>query len=504
MIKFLEYKNINEQINLLESSITLNIFSSLINILQGVIVQGSELKFSIQKPSKQSSEYVIKDQNGWGIYKGQTKINSGSFAEFVKSELGIIILDSTFKNFLINFSNIDLVEQSVANLPLEADTNIPAQIDSIEKEIANLTESLKSELNDEQKGKFNRLAEVSERINSIQLDIDFYQNEKKLKEDLNNKIKKAKAEKENVGQMLQSVEMLIKSKQDLEEKLNAFSNYKDSYDKIKELKGQKVSYINSKLTTKQSVNLLNSEKDQVKSGSFFKNFNVTLTLALVNTIITLLAFLFVNNWVVLLVGVVFTIVLIIIYFVSRFFKDSLEDSMENKEEGFYIAKSVDGASLFDSEDPNTQLFINAAWASALEEELILVEENIKRNLNGKSYEELKASQKMVEQSIEVENKKLEELSKKSITSDEYYKKRREVDILKIEKENIEFGLKLNPEKDSKIKELVIKKEDLKLILENLKDFKHLLPIFLQNIEDDNLVRDIKSRILNQVILVRAN
>ena len=82
--------------------------------------------------------------------------------------------------------------------------------------------------------------------------------------------------------------------------------------------------------------------------------------------------------------------------------------------------------------------VNAAWVSALKNELMDTEKEIQARLNGKSSEKFEEELKAFDTQKEDLNKELGELDKKTITSEEYYKKRREVEILKIEKENLEY------------------------------------------------------------------
>lgn len=499
MIQFISLKKNNVQINLLESSIDLNTFEDLVKLLNRDSSIDIELVFKINKANR-SEQFLI---NKTSILKEGNVIEENSFFNLVKAELGIILDANILKSRFLQAISLNDLEASFNSLNLTTDPELETKINSKTQQQTELKTQLLNALDEDQKSKFTRLEEVTQRIASIQVQVDFYQNEKKIKEELNSNIKKYKIDKENINQMLQSVELLIENKESLNLKLKSFEQFADSYDKVKELKIQKINYLNSKLSIRPSPGSSILEDDIKEAENKSSSLNLFLIIPIINLLITFVIFLVTYNVVILLIGIVFTVLLMIIYIISRFFKDSLEDVEELNNKAFSPqADSKEGVA--EAEDPNTQLFINSAWAKAIKDELEVVDENITKSLNGKSYEALKQDLTNLDLNIEKENNKLEELTQKAITSDEYYKKRREIDILKIEKENLEYGLKLEPTINNKIQDLSKEIENLKLLTEMGQKTNALVPVFIKFSENLPQIEQIKQIISAQVILVRLN
>ncbi len=499
MIQFISLKKNNVQINLLESSIDLNTLEDLVKLLNRDSSIDIELAFKINKANR-SEQFLI---NKTSILKEGNVIEENSFFNLVKAELGIILDANILKSRFLEASSLNDLEASFNSLNLTTDPELETKINSKTQQQTELKTQLLNTLDEDQKSKFTRLEEVTQRIASIQVQVDFYQNEKKIKEELNSNIKKYKIDKENINQMLQSVELLIENKESLNLKLKSFEQFSDSYDKVKELKAQKINYLNSKLSIRHSPGSSILEDDIKEAENKSSSLNLFLVIPIINLLITFVVFLVTYNAAVLLIGILFTVFLMIIYIVSRFFKDSLEDVEELNNKAFSPqADSKEGVA--EVEDPNTQLFINSAWAKAIKDELEVVDENITKSLNGKSYEALKQDLTNLDLNIEKENNKLEELTQKAITSDEYYKKRREIDILKIEKENLEYGLKLEPTINNKIQDLSKEIENLKLLTEMGQKTNALVPVFIKFSENLPQIEQIKQIISAQVILVGLN
>ena len=101
---------------------------------------------------------------------------------------------------------------------------------------------------------------------------------------------------------------------------------------------------------------------------------------------------------------------------------------------------VNNQNNFANED---NFFINAAWVNAIKTEMATVDDAISKNLNGKDYSQMEKELADIDIQEKQANDELQNLDKKSLTSEEYYKKRRELDILKIEKENLEYTFNNN-------------------------------------------------------------
>jgi hypothetical protein len=111
---------------------------------------------------------------------------------------------------------------------------------------------------------------------------------------------------------------------------------------------------------------------------------------------------------------------------------------------FQEATSIEDLSieiLENSEDIGTErenkFLINSAWINALKKELESIEKTIKVNLKDQELVQVKGEIEQKQQRIENLRKELSGLGNASLTQEDYLKKRRNLDILKIERENLQ-------------------------------------------------------------------
>jgi len=129
-----------------------------------------------------------------------------------------------------------------------------------------------------------------------------------------------------------------------------------------------------------------------------------------------------------------------------------------------------------------KLLINSAWLTALKNEYTLIDNIIKTRLNNKSSEDLVKDKTEIEKELAKAKNELETINKKSMSSEEYYKKRRELDILKIEKENLEYTVKGgNEELEKKIDEINAKLGEAEEKKEVISAEVHSMPLILINL-----------------------
>lgn len=508
MLKLGSYKNSELNINLGESSLSNVSFQRILAILNSSILPGEELDFSLSDLSGEISNYKIHDTNGLVITKNDETLEEKSFSEFILKRGHVLLESNSIQSRLIpvNSFNLEQMQSQIKSLVIKINPELVITKENLEKQLEALKVEIEGSLNDEQKDKYNRLQELNSRLVTIQEQIDFYQNEKKIKEELNSKIKKLTADKQATIQMLESVELLIKNREDLISRLNSYSNITTSQDQIEALKTKKTDFLHSKLYASKSEWTLNNsdEEEDTKKTRFQINFNVTVIFTVLNLIITIIAFVYSYSINVLIIGAVFSLVLMTLYIVSRFFKDSLEDLGEEDLPAVKASQDTTKSVLNEQEDPNTQLFLNSAWANALKSELELLDSNIKKNLNGKTYETLKAEQAKTDESVAIENEKLEELNSRSLTSDEYYKKRRESDILKIERENLEFGLKIDSKLTSQLTSLNESIKGVGLKIDYARKFSESFPVFILGSLGNEQILALKQDLSNQLVLVNSN
>lgn len=495
MVKFIKFKTEVEYD--FSAPITLEVWSRIKSIISFQSQNFTdELEFSLQKESDASPElYKLKAENSkWGLYRNGQQLDITSLSDLLKDKLGVSLdllareVSSSNQDYLSNLNKgvLDLGNSEIAE---------------IEKELTVLNDNLAKSFSDEQKEKYSRLQEVEERIESIQEEIDYYQNEKKIRDELNSKIKKTKTSHQAIEQQLSSVELLIVKKNELDSKLKAFGDSDSLIQQVEALKQSKIEHLYSTLNTINANPVrIQPEEVQKKNGIKLDPF---LSVIFLNIFLGVVTFLYSFSLVILLILLTSSIALFVFYILDKFFTQSLEgiDAEDHPNSMFEVNSKMQESTIKKS-DPNTQLFINSAWLKALLSEIQLIGENISKNLSGKDYESMKKEKESLLEELNLLENNLKELSEKSITSDEYYKKRRELDILKIEKENIEFGLKIERSQlDNKAK-LQLKLKRVKKIISSLESLG--LPIILVGNIAQEALSQLKAKFNGQIILVNQN
>lgn len=484
MFKLKIFKNADRVINLENESISLDEMNKILQILNNQVVQDASLSFQVAD----NTEYTVPSEQ--------------SFFEILKAQAGIILSEQALQSRVINAAAIQSDEfvNNIKRLVLTIDPSLQSELEAKKQQKTSLSGQLQQSLSEEEKQKFARLQEVESRIKSVQEQVDFYQNEKKLKDEINKEIKSLKTEQDTISQMLKSVELIITKKNELQSKIDSFNSAAPSKEEVTDLKSKKIEFTNTNLSSKRNAPIINSEEDENKRQRIFE-VNPTVVLAILNIVITIIGFLYSYSFSVLLAGMIFSVILSLLYIISRFYKDALEGLPASEDDLALSAQMVPNVApvaqvdnVRNYSDPNSQLFINSALLNALKLEIDLLGRNIEKNLNGKSYETLQADLKDISSKLAQKNTEIEELSSKSITSDEYYKKRREVDILKIEKENIEFGFKGNSESLQKSSLLDQEIQAISKKIELATQVSQFFPVFLIDAAS-------VPQISNQIILV---
>lgn len=494
-----KYKTDNEEFSF-SDAISFSQLNTTLEALGGNLSSSSELNFTLTNLEGVDEVYAIRNTGNASIFKGDELVMASNFYEFLKKKTNLLVDKNTITNRFIKSENIESSNSKLDELTITIDPTLEQRVENVSKELEVQKNNINTTLSPDQKEKYTRLQELEGRLTEIQSQIEYYQSEKKIREEVNQNIKKFTTEKDNISQMLKSVEVMINSKKELELKLESYKKNLQSAEVVTQLKASKVSNLNTKLA--QSKQQAISFEEEIPDKKFKININIPLALVILNVFITLLGFIYSYSFTLLLIGTITSVILMFLYLASRFFYDSLD--------GIGIARSVNiqeptqiEENAKQEEDPNTSLFINTAFANALNNELNILVNNINKNLNGKTYEELALELNNIDSLVKKEEEKLSQLNAKSITSDEYYKKRREADILKIERENIEYGLKLDPSIQSKIKSLTEQLKTLKSEIEYSKLLAKNFPVFIlvENVSANLL--ELKNKLSCQLVLVKA-
>lgn len=498
MFRFKSFKTNGSVINFKDSSLSLESLNSFLANLENLSLN-SEIEFNVENLDGTIANYKLINDGTIKAYKDNKSIVENDFYRLVKNNFYLELTPQIMQARIVQYNS--QIRETISKLSIPISPDLVNKIAEAKNTIESVKNSIESSLSEEQKDKYSRLTELNSRLNSIQNQIDSFQGSKKSKEDITTNIKKYNTDKSTIKQMMESVGLLIKTRDELKQKVLSYNHLIQDADKVNQLKQQKMQFQNSQLFTKSQSAINSSEDDSARSNSKFKlKLSIIPILLFLNIAISIVGFLYSYDFNVLVVAVVSTVILMTAYIVSKFFSDSLEDLNEDSSRAEVIDIKQESNPLA-KEDPNAQLFINSAWVNALNNELNAVEQNIQKNLNGKDYESIKNELQQIENLIVQEEKKLTDLSANSITSDEYYKKRREADILKIERENLEFGLKI----DSNLTEQRISTEKTLKELLDIQTFASKLsmgfPVFLVKTSE---IQHTSIDLLNQIVLVLSN
>lgn len=387
---------------------------------------------------------------------------SKKFFEIISEKLSV---DSSKWSTLV----IDCLKQGVSNketlsqlLPVTQPTG----------DLQTLLEQANEGLSKEDSDKLVRYREANLKIEAMDKEVSSYQTQKKDKEELKKKKESNDNQVKAIEDKLASVNMLIESRDRIKGELDKFRTYTDDLNvkrQVDTIKTDRSNKLISDLKSSRKASGINMESEEKESNLFVGKW--ILILAFIQVIGSLVLFVTTLQAVQLFIGLFSAIVLTVLMLlvnVSRY-------TYELKDKTF-VESNLNGlpySPILPKTSPEEdKLILNTAWGNALNEELKLITDTINSRLGGKDLEQLmkdKEAQLAEQKNL---NGILEGAESKNLNTEEYYKKRRELDILKIEKENIEFALegKMKPEIEKEISSLssnsVQPKESLPLILVN--------------------------------------
>jgi len=453
-------------------------------------------------------DYLIKNI----IFKSNNNLITQNLYIYISLFLNISFNEELIRQRIIDFNsfktnNITEIEGYLTNIenkitinPLVEEENIQLQ-----SSVDQLKLKANEGLNPEEATKLDRLREVKGKIKVIQEEIDFYQNEKKTKEEINNNLKGLENQKINIGQMLESVKLLITSREDLKKELIKFGPIAQD-DNL----ALKVQFLKEEHKNKM-MNLLSNVKSKIKNnGDELLNRNPEslygksiIILLCFQLLLTVLVYVLSLENRVLFLGILSFLILILIFFLTNTFKTRdtvLIKTKQHSEKIIFQDITIDK----DNDEKRNKFFVSAAWISALKSEFSIASQTIKSRLNNKSYEEIEMDLQRIEKEIATLNNKMLDLTKKSLTSEEYYKKRRELDILKIEKENLEYTVSSNNQNiENEIEKANEKLNTNRSKTQKIKLLIVSLPIFILNLNlaTDPIKTGIQSLILKRSLLM---
>jgi len=387
----------------------------------------SELKFKINDSEEVQINKDYTSNTVQVLLNGVA--SSQDFFELLSEKLKSPIDTTSWSKLVIDFvkNNINTVEDLQKFLPISSQS--AGNTDDL---ITKASEGLTKEESD----KLVRLRETNLKIKAMDAEVGSYQNQKKNKEEVKKNKEKVDRDVKELEDKLSSVNMLIESQKRLKGELEKFSNItSDSTipQKVDNIKENRSKSLSSSLKTIRKSAGVHMESEEKEGSLLVGKWMVGLVIA--QLVFSLLFFIITFQLIQLLIGVFSAVVILILMLLVNVNRYSYEYKGRFQTETPTLPISV-----HKSNPDEDKLILNNAWSKALVSELKMIDETMKSRLGDKTLEQIS----LEKQNLLEEQKKLDaqvsETEGKSLNTEEYYKKRRELDILKIEKENIEFSL----------------------------------------------------------------
>lgn len=220
-----------------------------------------------------------------------------------------------------------------------------------------------------------------------------------------------------------TVEQLVKGRDVLKNKVDSYSSGLGmTTEQIQNLKLQnQIKYIQKIANPSNTapVPYLQSRYIEVDTGLHAKSI---LVLPLFQVIFTLIMYFLSKDIKVISIGLVSLVLYLIFFTLINLLKDSVLEEVR-----YEIQHAVEEPQV---KDETSEVFIKKAWLGAMQKELSDVELTISSALKGEKYEDLIIEQESIKNKIDGLQEKLEGFAIPS--PDEYLKKRRKLDLLKID------------------------------------------------------------------------
>lgn len=464
------------------------------NDLLELLIKKNPVEFEI--------EYTLKEESEESEVKvarigGNTQITN--YLSFLKDILKISI---NFKEFKSHVQVITEKEVNSIDKLLNLGTFEKIELSTTDGGYEEELEKVKSNLNENDKNKVNRYIEISVRIKGLETEVESFQKNKENKE-LNEKMLKDKEKEIGIlKQKIQSTQELLKSKEDLELRYkNSLGDLINSKD-VEKLKLDKYNQTINQLENIKKQQIMNVYRDEDKS-----NINIKYKWLIVFIVLEILIggylTIITSSLTTLLASITILISMVLVFITLQVINykntNSLKRSnLNNKDKKINNTENNGVANLNNIQDKNSEfeLFKSSALSNAIKLELDKVNELIKIQLGGKEIENINKDIKALETEVNILKDKKEN---SVLDQDTLYKKRRELDILKIEKENIENSTALKQVVNDRLIELAT--INAKSQSDSKVPDKISLPIFVItfNQQVDEMLEKYKN--IRQVILI---
>lgn len=414
------------------SNLNLN-FSVKTYLTLGINLENSETEIQIAKNYKEKS---------FKITQNNQALDTDLFS-FLEQKLGIKFKEKKLITKIFDISHeIFKSREDVVKFLNNCKPNVVAQaFNSDTKNIDDLLSSVTEDKKDKLKNDAESLIDIEDRQMKIEKGVDLYQNGKKIIETKNKEKQALQNELDAIRQKFVSVEHFEKRRIELEHSISKFSS-SGSSEKVASLKKERLNKIIGFLKNIKSrdVSLVPKFEWEDEIDKSFRSINVQIVvfgilfiIQILFGILTLILSRDVQSWF-FSVAIFLTLVILLVIYNLLGSKTSPRSLLNFEIDS---QAKIPQVAFLSQED---KIFVNNAYFNAYRSELETINQSIQMALGAEgTFTDLKAMMQNVEgKIIELENE-ISKINRDMYTTDEYYKKRRELDILKIEKENIEFS-----------------------------------------------------------------
>lgn len=415
------------------SDLSLNFFVKTYLTL-GIDLENTGIEILIAKNYKEKS---------FKITQNNQPLDTDLFS-FLEQNLGIKFKEKKLISKIFDISHeIFKSREDVVKFLNNCKPNVVAQaFNSDTKNIDDLLSSVTEDKKDKLKKDAESLADIEDRQIKIEKGIDLYQNGKKIIETKNKEKQTLQNELDVLRQKFLSVEHFEKRRAELEQSIKRIEVV-GSVEKVAILKKERLNKIIGFLKNIKSREPTAGPKfdweDEIDKSFRSINvqiavFGILLIIQIIFGILTLILSRDVKSWFFSLAIFLSLIILLIIY--NLLGPKTSKRVLLNSFDAGSQAK-IPQVSFLTQED---KIFVNNAYLNAYRSELETINKSMQKALGTDgSFIDLKAMVQSTEgKLVQLENE-ISKINHDMYTTDEYYKKRRELDILKIEKENLEFS-----------------------------------------------------------------
>lgn len=275
----------------------------------------------------------------------------------------------------------------------------------------------------------SEVSDSNSKITKLEKEIADFQSQKDKLSELENSISEKESQLNNINHSLESSKILIENRAAVVEKINAVkskiqSSAQKSTDSILNDRRTRIDKFLKGVKKRSDIVL------EEKSPGIYPPLKILLIITLLNFAINLFFYITSFQFSILIISILSLTVLLFNAFMVNIFRPLYTKDIKAIEE--IISSKNNPEYKFTDDD---HVLINNAWMNAYSVELKRLDDILSQNLQGKDYKQLESDVVTIANDVEKTKTALEDAKSSTLSTEEYYKKRRELDILKIEMEN---------------------------------------------------------------------